>query len=311
MQPKILLTGKSGQIGSELCRLLPSLGEVIALGRNELDLANPGDIRRTIREHAPALIVNAAAYTAVDRAETDQAAAQAVNCEAPGAMAEEARKLGATLVHYSTDYVFDGTKNSPYEETDVPNPINVYGATKLAGEAAIRASEATYFIFRTSWVYAPRGRNFLRTILKLAAEREELKVVTDQKGAPTWSREIAAATVQVLTAARGMRTVDPASTREIGGIYHMTARGETSWFEFATSILEEARRRPQDLEWYRAATEDRALIVRRVLPISSREYSTPARRPAYSVLSNAKLERIFGVQLRDWRSQLHSVFDEP
>lgn len=181
---QILLTGKNGQVGSELCRLLPSLGELIALGRNELDLANPAEIRRRIRELTPNLIVNAAAYTAVDRAETESELAHAVNAEAPAVMAEEARKLGATLVHYSTDHVFDGRKESPYEETDVPNPINVYGATKLAGEAAIRASGATYFIFRTSWVYASRGRNFLRTILKLAAEREELEVVSDQRARP-------------------------------------------------------------------------------------------------------------------------------
>jgi dTDP-4-dehydrorhamnose reductase len=293
-----------------MCRLLPELGEVIALGRQEMDLAQPAGIRRGIREYQPNLIVNAAAYTAVDRAETERELAHAVNAVAPAVMAEEARKLGATLVHYSTDYVFDGRKDSPYEETDDPNPISVYGATKLAGEEAIRASGVPYFIFRTAWVYAPRGRNFLMTVLRLATGREELKVVSDQVGAPTWSREVAEATVRVLAGVLGPGELDPASLVRSCGIYHMTARGVTSWFEFAASILEEARRAPQDLEWYQEATEGRPLLTQRVLPISSREYSALARRPAYSVLSNAKLERIFGVQLRDWRSQLRAVFAE-
>ncbi len=173
MKPVILLTGKNGQVGGELLRLLPEVGEVVAFGHDQLDLSNPSDIRRRIREVRPQLIINAAAYTAVDQAETDETTAQAVNAEAPGLMAEEAKKIGGALVHYSTDFVFDGTKKLPYDEADSANPINVYGKTKFAGEKAIRGSGVPYLIFRTSWVYATRGRNFLLTILRLATEREE------------------------------------------------------------------------------------------------------------------------------------------
>src|SRR5438046_1728726 len=181
MKPLILLTGKNGQVGAELLRLLPQVGEVVALGHDQLDLSNPTDIRRTIREARPQLIVNAAAYTAVDQAETDETTARAVNAEAPGIMAEEAKKIGAALIHYSTDYVFDGTKKAPYDESDPVNPINTYGKTKLTGEDAIRNSGLPHLIFRTSWVYATRGRNFLLTILRLATEREELRIVSDQE----------------------------------------------------------------------------------------------------------------------------------
>src|SRR5216684_728615 len=199
MKPVILLTGKNGQVGAELLRLLPQLGEVVALGHDQLDLSNPTDISRTIREVRPQLIVNAAAYTAVDQAETDETTARAVNGEAPGLMAEEAKKIGAVLVHYSTDYVFDGTKKAPYDEIDSINPINVYGKTKFAGEEAIRGTGVPHLIFRTSWVYATRGRNFLLTILRLATEREELRIISDQVGAPTCASDVAAATSKILT----------------------------------------------------------------------------------------------------------------
>src|SRR5437773_4394960 len=191
MKPVILLTGKNGQVGAELLRLLPQLAEVLALDRDQLDLSNPTGIRRIIREVRPRLIVNAAAYTAVDQAETDETTARAVNAEAPGIMAEEAKKIGAALVHYSTDYVFDGAKKLPYDEADSANPINAYGKTKFAGEQAIRGSDVPHLIFRTSWVYATRGRNFLLTVLRLATEREELKIVSDQFGAPTCASEVA------------------------------------------------------------------------------------------------------------------------
>src|SRR6266478_2350867 len=199
MKPTILLTGKTGQLGSELNRLLPKLGEVIAPDRTELDLRELEQIRQIMRNANPQLIVNASAYTAVDAAETDEANALAVNAEAPRLLALEARKAGAMLVHFSTDYVFDGSTKAPYEETDPTNPINVYGKTKLAGEQAVRSSGVPHLIFRTAWIYATRGRNFLLTILLLATEREELKIVRDQVGAPTCAADIAAATAKILT----------------------------------------------------------------------------------------------------------------
>jgi len=236
MKPVILLTGKNGQVGGELLRLLPQLGEVVAFGHDELDLSSPTDIRRSIREVRPQLIVNAAAYTAVDRAETDEAMARAVNAEAPGLIGEEARKIGAALVHYSTDYVFDGTKQTPYDEMDSANPINVYGKTKLAGEQTIRDSCSDHLIFRTSWVYATRGHNFLLTILRLATDREELKIVSDQIGAPTCASEVAAATIKIL-ARIGARNNGGFVFSETGGTYHMSAAGQTTWYDFAKTIL--------------------------------------------------------------------------
>src|SRR6266480_7847958 len=224
MKPVILLTGKNGQIGGELLRFLPQLGEVVALDRNQLDLSKPSDISRTIREVRPQLIVNAAAYTAVDEAGADVAMASAINGEAPGLMAKEAKKIGAALVHYSTDYVFDGCKKTPYDETDSANPINVYGKTKFAGEQAIRSSDVPHLIFRTAWIYATRGRNFLLTILRLATEREELRIVIDQVGAPTCASEIAAATAKILT--RMLRRNDgDFALSAVSGTYHMTAAG--------------------------------------------------------------------------------------
>jgi len=230
MRTKILLIGKNGQVGADLLSLLPPLGEVVALDRRHLDLTKPEEIRRAIREHQPQLIVNAAAYTAVDNAENDEALAHAINAEAPALMAEEAKRIGAAMVHYSTDYVFDGCKNAPYEEDDLPNPINAYGRTKLAGEEGIRASGAPHLIFRTAWVYATRGRNFLLTILRLATQREELRVVRDQIGAPTWSHEIARATAEVLGRLMGEGDIASALARS-GGTYHMTAAGVTNWHE--------------------------------------------------------------------------------
>ncbi len=307
MKPTILLTGKTGQLGSELNRLLPRLGEVIAPERNELDLREPEKIRQVMRSTNPQLVVNAAAYTAVDAAETDEANALAVNAEAPRLLALEAKKIGAMLVHFSTDYVFDGSKKAPYVESDPPNPLNAYGRTKLAGEQAIRDSGAAHLIFRTSWVYATHGRNFLLAILRLATEREELKVVADQVGAPTCAFDLAEGTTRILA---GMIAGDQSQFRFPGasGTYHMTAAGQTTWYEFANAILEEARRAPQNLPWLASATKGRPLIARRVVPISTKEFHSPAPRPANSVLSNARLKQVFGAALPDWLTQLQKCF---
>jgi dTDP-4-dehydrorhamnose reductase len=307
MKPKILLIGRNGQVGTELSSLLPRLGELTALNRQELDLTKPDDIRRTIREVRPQWIINAAAYTAVDQAEQDEATARAVNEQAPAVIAEEAKKNGAALVHYSTDYVFDGSKKSPYEETDIPNPINVYGKTKLGGERAIQESGALHLIFRTEWVYATQGRNFLLTILRLATQKQELRVVADQIGSPTASREIAAATVRIISQLmdkeEGIRSLSSS-----GGIYNITAEGETSWYEFAKAILSEASRATYTLPWVDAATKGMPFLAERVVPITTAEYPTPARRPTYSVLSAARLHHRFGVHLPPWRAGLQSLF---
>jgi dTDP-4-dehydrorhamnose reductase len=306
MKPRILLTGKNGQVGAELALVLPRLGEVVALDRQQLDLSRPDDIRRTIQEIRPALVVNAAAYTAVDQAEKEVAIAQTINADAPALMAQEAKKIGAGLVHYSTDYVFDGSKRSPYEESDPPSPVSVYGRTKLAGEQAIRDVGLPHLIFRTAWVYGTRGRNFLLTILRLASEREELRIVRDQIGTPTWSREIARGTVSVLGQLSKDRKGE-LSLPEISGVYHMTAAGVTTWYDFAEAILDEASHAPRNLSWLATATGGRALIAKRISPITTAEYPTPARRPAYSVLSNSRLAQRFGIELPNWRTQLHSA----
>lgn len=306
---KILLIGKTGQVGADLAALLPSLGEVVGLDRNELDLRKLDEIRGRILEARPNVIVNAAGYTAVDQAETDEDLAIAINAKAPAVMAEAAKQIGAALVHYSTDYVFDGLKGAPYTEEDAANPINAYGRTKLEGERAIQAAGVPHLIFRCSWVYATRGKNFLLSILRLATEREELRIVRDQKGAPTWSREIAAATARVLrqlfNATDAARSIERAT-----GIYHMTAAGETTWYDFARAILEEAAFIPTTTPWFASATQGRPLIAKRVVPIATSEYPTPARRPPYSVLSNARLSNAFGLQLPEWRAQLREAFRE-
>lgn len=307
MKPRILLIGRNGQVGTDLAARLPRLGELVALNRQELDLTKFNDIRRTIQEVRPQWIVNAAAYTAVEQAESDGDIAQTVNEQAPAVIAEEAKKIRATLVHYSTDYVFDGSKKSPYEETDTPNPINVYGKTKLGGERAIQESGALHLIFRTEWVYATQGRNFLLTILRLATQKQELRIVSDQIGSPTTSREIAAATVRVISQLinreEGVRTLTTS-----GGIYHITAEGETSWYEFTKAILEEASSETQNLPWVKTATKGMPLLTKRVLPISTAEYPTTAHRPAYSVLSTRRLHDRFGIRLPSWRAQLRSLF---
>jgi len=273
---KILLIGRNGQVGWELERCLPPLGQVFAFDRASLDLADPDQIVARVREVKPELIVNAAAYTAVDLAESEPELAMRVNGAAPEVLAEEAKRLGALLIHYSTDYVFDGAKSSPYLETDSPNPINVYGRSKLEGERAIQASGCRHLILRTSWVYGIRGTNFLLTILRLAHERRELRVVDDQIGAPTWCRDIAHGTIRVANlAARG----------ELGGLFHMTASGATSWHGFAREILAIAR------------------LDAPVVPISSSQYRSLARRPANSQLLCTKL-CTFDIDLPEWSSSL-------
>lgn len=280
----ILLTGKNGQVGWELRRTLAPLGKIVALDAAELDLASPAAVREAVRSIRPDIIVNPAAYTAVDKAESEPALAQAVNGDAPGVLAQEARALGALMVHYSTDYVFDGEKQAAYVESDVPNPQSIYGKTKLAGEEAVRAAAGRHLIFRTSWVYGSRGHNFMLTMLRFARERKELRVVDDQIGAPTWCRSLAEMTAQIL-AMLHRPGVDP---EEVGGLYHMTASGNVSWHGFAAEILRQSGIDP----------------LPRLLAIPSSEYPLPARRPMNSVLSNEKLARTFGLGAGDWREDL-------
>jgi dTDP-4-dehydrorhamnose reductase len=307
MKRTILLTGRTGQVGSELLHLLPAVGDVIAPHRNELDLLDADSIRHAMRTIRPAIVVNAAAYTAVDAAEADTANTYAINARAPAIFAEEAQKLGAVMVHYSTDYVFDGSKREPYEEADSPNPISAYGKTKLAGEQAIYASGVPNLIFRTAWVYATHGRNFLLTILRLATEREELRIVRDQFGAPIWSREIAEATVKIIAQLYRDGSAGPDLT-QVGGVYHLTAGGTTTWYDFACAILEEAAQMCPDVPWFAEATRRRPIIARRIVPISTTEYRTAASRPAWSILSTSRLTRTFGFGLPEWRSQLRDLF---
>ena len=273
---KILLTGRNGQVGWELQRSLAPLGQVTAADRATLDLADADAIRRAVRAARPEVIVNAAAYTAVDRAESEPALAHAINATAVGVLAEETRRLGALLVHYSTDYIFDGTKPAPYVEDDAPNPINAYGASKLAGERALQSSGCAYLILRTSWVYGPRGSNFMRTVLRLARERPQLEVVDDQVGAPTSSLAIARATAQLLRP--GAR-----------GVYHLSAAGAVSWCGFARAVLA------------------RAGIATPVRAIRTEDYPTPARRPRNSRLDCSRLRTDFGLSLAPWEEQLSEV----
>lgn len=276
---RILLTGKNGQVGWELERALAPLGEVVACDRAALDLADAGRMRAVVRAAKPDIIVNAAAYTAVDKAEAEPDAAMAANGTAPGILAEEARRTGALLVHYSTDYVFDGSKPGAYSEDDRPNPINEYGRSKLAGEQAIAAAGGRHLILRTSWVYGQRGHNFLRTILRLAGEREELKIVDDQTGAPTWSRLIAEATALML-----------AQREPPQGLFHLTSAGAATWCGFARAIVEStAAQRPRQP---------------RLAPCTTAEYPLPAARPANSRLDCGRLARETGLALPDWQAAL-------
>jgi len=291
---KILLIGVHGQVGWELNRTLQPLGEVVALDYPAIDLTQPEQIRHQVREVRPDLIVNAAAYTAVDKAEAEPDLAMAINGAAPAILAGEAKKLGAAIVHYSTDYVFDGTRDAAYREEDAPNPMNVYGKTKLAGDRAVLASGCPHLILRVSWVYGSRGKNFMLTILKLAREKEEIRVVDDQIGSPLWSRMIAEITAQILVQGIG----DLAGfLSEKGGLYHLSAQGRTSWFGFARAILAKSPHRNEHK-------------VQRLVPITSSEYPTPAKRPAFSLLSSDALLKNFGLRLPDWEFSLNQVLDQ-
>lgn len=289
MTAPILLFGGNGQVGWELRRTLAPLGAVRALGRADVDLADHDALRRLVRESAPALIVNAAAFTAVDRAETQAGLAHAVNAEAPRILAEEARRLDIGFVHFSTDYVFDGSAPDPYRETDVPSPANVYGSSKLAGEQAIQDVGGAHLILRTSWVYSMRGANFLLTVRRLAGELEQLRIVADQHGAPTWARAIAEATALILARCDAPQTVH--ELRERAGLYHMTAAGRISWHGFAAAIV----------EWMR--TTGLPVRCKRIVEIPTRDYPTPAKRPANSLLDCGKLWDTFAIRLPDWREQ--------
>nr|WP_254215864.1 dTDP-4-dehydrorhamnose reductase [Burkholderia multivorans] len=282
-----MLTGISGQVGFELQRTLQGLGNVVALDRSRLDLSRLDQVRDVVRDLKPDLIVNPAAYTAVDQAETDVAMATRLNAEAPAVLAEEAKRIGAALIHYSTDYVFSGTKAGPYVEDDAVDPQNVYGRTKLDGERAIAASGCAHLIFRTSWVYGTRGKNFLLTMLRLGAERDELKVVADQIGAPTWSNTIATLTAHVVAQATCAPVRDE-WWHAHSGIYHLCAAGSTSWHGFAEAIfrLADLPKKPT------------------VMPIPASAYPTPAKRPANSQMSNAKLAKHFGLHAPHWEAAL-------
>jgi len=278
---KILLTGAAGQLGRELKRSLACIGDVVACNRRQLDLTDADALRATVRACAPTAIVNAAAYTSVDKAETETTAADAINALAPGILAEEAKRTGALLVHYSTDYVFDGKKSTAYTEDDSPAPMSAYGRSKLAGERAIVASGASHLIFRTSWVYGLHGANFMKTMLRLGKERDELRVVGDQFGAPTWTRHLADVTALIL-----------ARKQLPDGLYHLAAAGEASWHEYAEAIFAEAQR---------CGLIEKSPVVHR---IASADYPLPAPRPANSRLDCSRFQHDFDLALPDWRTGL-------
>ncbi len=280
---KILITGQHGQLSRELQQRLQGLGELIVLGRDKLDLANPAQIRQQVHAHRPDLIINAAAHTAVDQAESEPDLAFAINAIGPGVLAEEAKTLGIPLIHYSTDYVFDGSKPAPYTEADAPNPLGVYGQSKLAGEQAIAAVGGEYLILRTSWVYASHGKNFLLTMQRLLQEKPQMRIVADQIGAPTWAGSIADSTGALI---ERWRSGEPGEW----GIYHLTAQGETSWFGFAQAIGEHLRQQGK------ACAE--------LEPIPSSAYPTPARRPLNSRLDCSRLQQQWHVSQPQWQDAL-------
>jgi dTDP-4-dehydrorhamnose reductase len=280
---KILITGRHGQVSRALQQQLQGVGELIVLGSDQLDLADADQIRRQIRTHRPDLIINAAAHTAVDQAESEPDAAFAINAIAPGVLAEEAKALGIPLIHYSTDYVFDGSKPAPYTEADTPNPLGVYGQSKLAGEQAIAAVGGEYLILRTSWVYSNHGKNFLLTMQRLLQEKPQMRIVADQIGAPTWAGTIAASTRALIERWRAGEAGE-------WGVYHLSAQGETSWFGFAQAIGEHLR------------TEGKACAELQAIPSSA--YPTPARRPLNSRLDCSRLQQQWHVSQPQWQDAL-------
>ena len=285
---KVLINGRNGQVSHELQRRLGGVGELIVLGRDQLDLAQPDQIRRQVQNLRPDLIINAAAHTAVDLAESEPQAAFAINAIAPGILAEEARALDIPLIHYSTDYVFDGLKAGPYNEDDTPNPLGVYGKSKLAGEQAIRDVQGKHLILRTSWVYSTHGRNFLLTMQRLLQEKPELRVVADQIGAPTWAGTIANSTLALIERWQTSQVTN-------WGTYHLSAQGETSWFGFAQAIGEALRQQGKPCA--------------DLLPIPSSDYPTPAARPLNSRLDCSRLQRDWGVSQPDWQTALRECLN--
>ncbi len=304
MTPTVLITGRDGQLGFELRRTLAPLARVTAVDVDDVDLCDLDAVRRLVQETKPTIIVNAAAFTAVDAAETQREIANKINAEVPGVLAEELTRVGGKLiVHYSTDYVFDGSAAKPYTEHDSTSPINAYGESKLAGERAVEHASIPHIIFRTEWLYATRGRNFLLTIVRLARDGKPLRIIADQVGSPTWARMLAEASAQVIARLLSEST----DTKASSGVYHLTAAGQTSWYGFTEAIMREVLRRLQQLErptrWCEAA-------LAALVPIATSEYPTPARRPKYSVLSNEKIARVFGIQMPDWRDQLHLALEQ-
>ncbi|MEH1874376.1 dTDP-4-dehydrorhamnose reductase [Nostoc sp.] len=289
MSKSILLIGSNGQVGKELQQILPSYGDIISVERPTVDLAQPDTLRNVIRSKQPQIIINAAAYTAVDKAESEPELASAINAIAPLIIAQESQKLGAFLIHISTDYVFDGNRYRPYQETDATNPLSIYGKTKLAGEEAIRETCAHHLILRTAWVYGTFGKsNFVKTMLRLGAERQELRIVADQIGSPTWAQDIATVIAQTI----------PQLTPEISGSYHYTNSGIASWYDFAVAIFEEA----QQLGF--------PLKIERIVPITTAKYPTAARRPAYSVLACEKISAILETHPPHWRQRLRQMLKD-
>ena len=302
---RILLIGRNGQVGFELANRLTGLGELVVTGREQIDLARPSSIRSVMREIKPGLIINAAAYTAVDRAESESELAMAINGTAPAILAEEAKRLSAALIHYSTDYVFDGLKQSAYVEDDPTCPLNSYGRSKLAGEQAIVASGIPHLIFRTSWVYGTRGANFMLTMLRLAGERERIQVVNDQFGVPTSSPWLAQSTVDILgrLGAGPGRFADAIAGR--GGIYHLVPGGSTTWYDFASSILVNASRMGGSVT--RPHTRKAPILE----PIRTEQYPVRTPRPKYSVLANGKATLAFGLDMPPWQAVLDECMSRP
>jgi len=289
---KILLTGKTGQIGEELNNIVGDLGNLITVDKEQLDLSKPNSIEPVILDIKPDIIINPAAYTAVDKAEEEPDLAMTVNAIAPGLLAKAARKVGAGLIHYSTDYVFDGCSEIPYKEEDPPNPLNVYGKTKLAGEKALAEAGVPFLIIRTGWVYSLHGKSFLRTIKKLAEEKDIIQVVDDQIGAPTWARSVALKTHQILKQClnkKWLETKDPS----LSGIFHLTCQGKTSWHGFARKVLNISN-----------ASQNIKLIA-----IPTSDYPTSATRPSNSLLNNKKIQKVFGLDMPHWEDALKDCMD--
>lgn len=305
MSLRILITGANGQVGWHLQRTLAPLGKTLAIDVEQVDLTDLDAVSRTVREFAPDVVANAAAYTAVDKAESEPDLARAINVAAPARIAAECAHSGALMIHYSTDYVYDGSKPGPYEESDATGPLSVYGKTKLDGDEAIIASGCPHIILRTTWVYDVRGKNFLRTVLRLAREKEELRMVGDQFGAPTWARGLAESTAIIVAKSLERRGATGAWN---SGLFHLTAGGQTSWAGFAQAILEDYEAL---LSWPADTGEFGGLLkAKRVVPITSEQFLSPARRPRTSVLSNARIQSTFGVVLPDWRSQLRLALQD-